>query len=47
MRKKKGVWINRHTFHEFKEKTKKGSLSREIATRDRSLDFFGTGNVFA
>lgn len=37
MKKKKGIWVNNHTFHEFTEPAK--TVGEEIATRKRSLDF--------
>ena len=42
MADKKGIWIDRHTFVEFSNKTT-SSLSQEIATRDRSIDFYSLG----
>ena len=39
---KKGIWADKSTFIEFSE-PQKGSLSAEIATRDRSIDFYSLG----
>lgn len=42
MIKRNGLWIDRSTFIEFADKTP-SSLSAEIATRARSLDYYGIG----
>lgn len=39
---KKGLWINEKTFIQFSDKTT-SSLSAEIATRQRSIDFYSLG----
>lgn len=39
---KKGLWINEKTFIQFSDKTT-NSLSAEIATRQRSIDFYSLG----
>ncbi len=39
--RKQGIWIDKGTFIEFSEA--KQSLSAEIATRDRSIDFYNIG----
>ena len=39
---KKGLWINEKTFVQFSDKTT-NSLSAEIATRQRSIDFYSLG----
>ena len=36
-----GLWINEHTFVAFQEE--KRSLAKEIATRERSIDFYSLG----
>jgi len=38
----KGIWIDKNTFVKFSDKTT-SSLSREIATRQRSIDFYSLG----
>lgn len=42
MANKKGLWIDKNTFVSFSDKTT-NSLSDEIATRDRSIDFYTLG----
>jgi phage gp29-like protein len=39
---KKGIWIDKNTFVQFSDKTT-NSLSNEIATRQRSIDFYSLG----
>ncbi len=39
---KKGLWVNKHTFISFADKTT-GSLADEIASRKRSIDFYSLG----
>lgn len=39
---RKGLWINKDTFIQFSDKTT-NSLSNEIATRSRSIDFYSLG----
>ncbi len=39
---RKGIWLDKNTFHDFAERPA-GALSSEIASRDRSIDFYSLG----